>query len=113
MENGESPWDAAVRETREEVGLKVEPRSLVGIYSKPQKNEVVFGFLCEIIGGEPILTEEADEIVYFPVDQLPGKLSPKQRVRILDAVQAQTKPVFRTQVGPSSIELLEQGKLTK
>jgi len=53
VEEGESPWEAVVREVKEEVGLDVMVTCLTGVYSKPQKNEVVFSFLCEVVSGAP------------------------------------------------------------
>ena len=37
VEEGEAPWDAAIRETREEVGLEVEVTRLTGLYWRPEK----------------------------------------------------------------------------
>ena len=45
MKNGESPWDGLKREVKEETGLEVEISKLAGVYSKPDKNEVVFSFI--------------------------------------------------------------------
>ena len=44
VEEGEAPWDAAIRETREEVGLEVEVARLTGLYWRPERTEVVFAF---------------------------------------------------------------------
>src|SRR3989344_436322 len=52
MESGESPWDGVKREIKEETGLVIEVSKLAGVYSKPDKNEIVFSFICNSIGGE-------------------------------------------------------------
>jgi 8-oxo-dGTP pyrophosphatase MutT (NUDIX family) len=42
LEGGKPPWEAVVRETREENGLEVEVRALVGMYAKRQEADLVF-----------------------------------------------------------------------
>src|SRR5450432_1781210 len=51
MEAGETVDEALHREVLEETGLEVEIEQLVGVYSKPQKQEVVFTFRCHATGG--------------------------------------------------------------
>src|SRR5579859_1351192 len=59
MESGETVDEALRREVYEETGLEVEIEQLVGVYSKPQKQEVVLAFRCRVIGGTLQPTEEA------------------------------------------------------
>lgn len=110
VEQGESPWDAAVRETREEVGLVVEVDRLAGVYSKPDQSEVVFSFLCRVVGGELTTSDEADDIRFFSLQELPVNTIPKQVQRIRDAVLPLQQPVLCTQRGPSTRQLMEQGE---
>ncbi len=57
LEANESPWEGAIREVREETGLAVVIERLVGVYSKPEADEVVFSFLCRAVdGGSPALS---------------------------------------------------------
>ena len=51
--------EALCREVREETGLEVEIVQLVGVYSKPLKQEVVLAFRCRAIGGTPRATQES------------------------------------------------------
>src|SRR6266487_2246112 len=54
MEAGETVDEALRREVREETGLEVVLEQLVGLYSKPQKQEVVLTFrFCLIIRRPP------------------------------------------------------------
>lgn len=106
MELGETPWDAVVREVAEETGLIVEVVRLTGVYSKPDKNEVVFNFLCRITGGTLTFTDEADRHEWFVLDALPSNTSQKQVARIRDAAARQIAPFLRVHTGPSSRELL-------
>lgn len=67
----ETPWQAVIREVREEVGFQVSVERLLGIYVYPPRNDLVFSFLCVVIGGEMRTSEEADTIDYFAIDHLP------------------------------------------
>ena len=72
-------------------------RKFLGIYAKPDKNEIVFSFQCEIIDGSITLTDEADRIEYFAVDSLPGRLFEKQRQRIYDWDSSDSKLCMKEQ----------------
>lgn len=111
VEAGESPWDALVREIKEETGLTAKPIQLTGVYSKPDKNEIVLSFVCEITGGKIMLTDEADKIEYFEIDQIPKNTSPKQVERIKEYFSDKSKTYFHNQTGPSSIDLINEGKM--
>lgn len=65
MESGESPWEGIVREVKEEVCIDVEVIKLLGIYSKLEKDELIFSFLCNWTNGELDLSDEADQIEFF------------------------------------------------
>jgi len=107
METGETPWQAVVREVKEETGLEVSVEKLLGVYSKPDKNEIVFSFLCQIVSGTVILTDEADQIEYYDPAQLPANTVPKQVERIKDAIISKGL-VLKVQTGPSVIDSLNQ-----
>ncbi|MFA6271637.1 MAG: NUDIX hydrolase [Patescibacteria group bacterium] len=111
VEANETPWDAVIREIKEETGLDAKITHLAGVYSKPDKNEIVFSFICEITGGEITLTDEADIIEYFSADQIPKNTSPKQVERIKDYFADQFKTHYKVQTGASSIDLAKAGKL--
>ena len=110
LEKGESPWDGVIRELKEETGIVAEVDKLLGVYFKPEQGEIVFSFLCKIVGGKMRFTDEADKIEYFSVDKLPKNTSPKQIERIKDALESD-HCVMKIQKGPSSIDLLKEGKL--
>lgn len=111
VENGETPWDALVREIREETGLDAAPVHLSGVYSKPESNEVVFSFFCQITGGAVRLTDEADRIEYFPLDRIPRNTVPKQVERIVDYFSDRSNTHYKVQGGPSAIGQIKEGKL--
>ncbi|MDP3985695.1 MAG: NUDIX domain-containing protein [bacterium] len=111
VESGESPWGALVREVKEETGLDAVPSFLTGVYSKPDKNEIVLSFSCTVTGGKITLNEEADKIEFFEVGKIPKNTSPKQVERIHDYFANKNKTYYRVQKGPSSIDLIREGKM--
>ena len=106
VESGELPTEAAIRETLEETGLRVEVERLVGIYGKAGRDELVFAFACAVVSGRLMTTDETDQCRYFPLDQLPANTLPKHVVRIRDAAAGFPAPVFRRQGGPPSRQWL-------
>lgn len=107
IEMGETPDEAIIREVQEETGLDVQVEKLVGIYSKQDKDELIFLFRCVITGGEMLqITTEADANDFFPPDALPARLIPKHRERIADALAGHPQPIIRRQTGPDTRSFL-------
>ena len=108
LEKGETPWQGIIREVKEETGLNIEVIKLIGVYSKPNKDEIVFSFECNIIDGELILNEEAKDIKYFSLDKIPENTVVKQVERIKDYFENQNKTVLKIQqTEKTTIELLK------
>ena len=101
MEIGETVEEAVQREVFEETGLVVEVGQFVGIYSKPQKQEVVLTFRCLVVGGTLTETEESRECRYFSCQDLPPNTLPKHRQRVNDALLNQERAVVRNQLSSS------------
>ena len=97
MEEGETVDEALCREVLEETGLKVEVGQLVGVYSKPLKQEVVLAFRCHVLNGSPHETDETRECRYFTPDSLPLNTLPKHRQRVEDALLNQQSAILRAQ----------------
>jgi len=80
LEVGELVRDAAVRETREETGLVVEPGDLLGVYDRVlrdaekrvQYHYVLIDFLCRRVGGELHAASDAAEVRWFTREELPA-----------------------------------------
>ena len=106
MQQEETPWDAAVREAREETGLDITVNRLTGIYSKPACNEIVFNFDARVVGGKLVPTEEGVGSEYFALDRLPDPTLPKHIERIRDSARHPTETVCRTQDSPSGLTML-------
>ena len=105
MDEGETPWEAVVRETREETGLQVVvAEKVAGLYWRPIKNVMVVQFLCHAVDDRLHPTNESTAAEYFPTDALPDLVAPVVRERIKDSLT--TPGVFRTQEGPGAQEFL-------
>ena len=100
LESGEAVDEGLRREVREEVHAEIEIVRPVGIYSKPQKKEVVLTFLCTLRpGAEEAIgpSEEVSETGWFAPDALPGDLLPKHHQRVRDAFGGHAEALLRTQ----------------
>ena len=106
VEIGESVADAIVREVREETGLTVRPRRIIGVYSDPALQVVRYPdgnvwhyvsvcFECVVRGGELTTCDETLALEYFPVRKLPATLLPNHRIRIRDARARRTAAAIR------------------
>ena len=101
LELGETVEEGVCREVREETGLEVEVDHLVGVYSKPQKQEIVLTFVCRVLGGTLTATEESRECRYFSPDAMPANTLPKHRQRVMDTLLDARYAVLRAQRSPS------------
>ena len=71
LEAEETVIQGAVRETREETCLEVEPTHIVGIYARPRAAVVVVAYAAAIVGGEMQVTPESLEVRAFAVEDIP------------------------------------------
>ena len=80
----ESPADAAVREVREELGLEIQNVEPVRTYrSNAEGKRDTIHLFRAAAHGEPHVDEwEVVEAGFFPLDDLPEKVSPATRRRI-------------------------------
>ncbi len=97
LEAGESPWDTAVREVYEEIGVVVKLDMLVGVYYKPTQDDLVFQFIGSIQEGVPTLSAEVRVVRFFDAGALPNNMAPLQRDRILRFYQDPTRMQWDTQ----------------
>ncbi len=91
VEAGESPLHALQREVLEESGLEVVADGLVGVYSKPYKDDIVLFFRARVLGRNPWQpNEEISEMDYFGRNELPEPMGLGARTRIIDALDGIT-----------------------
>lgn len=84
LEKGEDPWDTVVREVKEETGLDVEVVKLLGVYTKPDQDDIVFNFKCQRINDSLRLNKEARDLRYFKPEDIPSNTLPRHIERVHD-----------------------------
>ena len=95
-EANEAPEETAIREAREEIGLTVAPRGLIGVYFNRPRRLLIFIFHGVITGGT--LALQPDEIAgigWFGPDDLPPMSAWKAR-QIADVFAWTGEPFLRT-----------------
>ncbi|MEQ8674467.1 MAG: NUDIX domain-containing protein [Aggregatilineales bacterium] len=101
IEAGETPAQAAIRETLEETGLTVQLTRLVGLYTIPQMplgNKTNAVFAAEIVSGRlENTTDETLNAAFFTLEALPESLIWWSRQRIIDALTGIGGSAVRTQ----------------
>ena len=71
LEADETVIQGAIRETREETGLIIEPNEIVGIYPQPRASVVIVVYRADILSGQMVVTEETLDVGAFGIDELP------------------------------------------
>jgi 8-oxo-dGTP pyrophosphatase MutT (NUDIX family) len=85
LEGTETPPEAAIREVREETGLDAEIRTTLGVIDywfsgeSRRVHKVVHHYVLAMVGGHLTVEDdpdrEAEDAVWVPVSDLPGRLS--------------------------------------
>ena len=71
VDRGESVAAAAVRESLEEVNLKVSLTGILDVYSFSGSHVVVVVYAAEVVGGEMRACDECDEVKVFSPEKIP------------------------------------------
>ncbi len=76
VEYGEKTENAVIREVFEETGMRVKITQLLGVYSDPGRDPrghtVTVAYLLEPIGGTLHAGDDAGNVKFFKVDELPA-----------------------------------------
>lgn len=86
MEWDEGPEGTAVRELAEETGLEVELDSLFDVYSgddDPRTNALLVLYLGHAVGGTLQAADDALDVAYFSLDDLPDKIAFEAHIQAL------------------------------
>ena len=97
MEYGETPERCALRELREETGIRGRLRGLFGVYAgldDPRVRTVLILYVAERTGGRLEPGDDAIEARFFPLDALPRSIAFASHRKAL------AEFVARTQRGP-------------
>ena len=89
IEPGESVYETALREVKEETGLDIQVTGLVGVYSEPWEGRIVtypdngdvrhlvdIMLIAEMISGEMVISSESLDFRFFNPDSFPTELVP-------------------------------------
>ena len=75
VDYGETVENAAVREAKEETGLEVKLKYLLGVYSDPNRDprghRISCVYVAEVVGGSPGAADDAADLKKFALDSLP------------------------------------------
>ena len=98
----ESPVETAIREVREETGLRVVARHMTGCYYSPENESLHFVFHCE--REETAAIPQADgaeisECAFWSPEALPRPISDWTVQRIRDAIAGRKFPLPQS-IGP-------------
>jgi 8-oxo-dGTP diphosphatase len=90
VEYGETVESALIREIAEETGLEVKIKSLIGVYSDPNRDPrghvVSLAFIAQITGGELSSGSDAREVRLFDIRNLPRLAFDHEKI-VLDALK--------------------------
>jgi ADP-ribose pyrophosphatase YjhB (NUDIX family) len=103
MEIGETIGQTAVRETKEETGLDIEPEYIVGIYTNPHhvvalsngevRQQFSVCFACRLLGGSLKTSDESLEVGFFSPDEIEHMdMHPSIRLRIQHFLEQRERP---------------------
>ncbi|MGE3270223.1 MAG: NUDIX hydrolase [Chloroflexota bacterium] len=101
LSGGETPPQAAIRETWEETGLRVTAGRVLATDGGPY-GEISIAFECQVIGDSGFTPgQETDQMAYFPVSALP-KMTVDTRRLLENALASQERWVPAPEASTSS-----------
>lgn len=115
MKYDETPMEAVIRETMEETGFEIQTERLLLVYNKPApyNNDIVFVFKGHAVGGKTRINDEADDVSFFSLSELPDNISPVKRRVIEIAKQNPKQTLFELIDVPHPKNWLQQAQKRK
>lgn len=108
IDAGESPEEAALRETLEETGFSVKIVRKIAEYSPYNRlSKHTYFFEVSPVAGKPTLGSETGDIQFFPIDKLPSLLPPNYPYWIQDAASEFLFVLYKKVEGTSYWMLLK------
>lgn len=90
VELGETLEQALVREIEEETGLAVEPRGLLAVFDRIQREDgrvryhyVIVDYLCAYLGGELRAGSDAEAAAFVAPEELPSYDLPPKALEVI------------------------------
>ncbi|PJA26403.1 MAG: NUDIX hydrolase [candidate division Zixibacteria bacterium CG_4_9_14_3_um_filter_46_8] len=86
MESHEGPEECAIRETLEETGLAVKLKGILNAYKggdDPRTKVVLIIYLAEVVSGKLEPGDDASELGYFDLNELPSNIAFRAHVRAI------------------------------
>ena len=90
LDDGENPEKGLKREMKEELGVEIEIKKFIGIFMDRFKdqddwyNALCLHYLVSIKKGDPKPLEEVSELQWFPLNNLPKRISFKSNRKVLN-----------------------------
>lgn len=103
FDGNETAKNVAVREVKEEVGLKIDPQDLKLVHVSHRKSPVPIDhermdlfFQISKWQGEPVNAEvhKHEEVKWFPIDNLPENMVPEVRQAVEKSISGETYGEF-------------------
>lgn len=102
LEEGETPEQAAIRETLEESGYEVTIDRYVGKYDRPQMHDTRYVYRGHVTGGQALKAgPETLAVKWFPIQALPKSTVMHIEEIIQDAFSNREEPVEKKQTVPA------------
>jgi mutator protein MutT len=88
VRKGETLNEALIREVKEETGLEIEVKNLVGVYTRlfPERHDISIVFLCFAKAGNLRLNQEHSDAKFLNIKEAMQELHPELQMALKDAI---------------------------